>query len=158
MNRVPELLEDIEDQEGDDASPKESQLDDLARRIPKLISILPDVLRDRSDPRHTAALDVMVTGLTERLDKVDPGLLVSCLIFCMTMHPIYYSFSLTLLCAARVWSTMRPSYDISKLPRIKHSYEKSDDVLLILVLAIKCIERSLECGDCVPASEIECNA
>lgn len=87
MIRIPELLEDIEDQEGDDVSVgyKEAQLDDLARQIPKVISLLPDVLRDRSDARHNAAIDVMVAGLTERLNKVNPTLLVSSLSRCSAL-------------------------------------------------------------------------
>jgi nuclear pore complex protein Nup98-Nup96 len=80
MTRLPELYEQL--QEGD-AVPDASQaleLDELVRSVPKLIGILPDVLRDRSDVRHNAALAEMIAGLVVVLDKVQPLALV-CVFF-----------------------------------------------------------------------------
>ncbi|KII87791.1 hypothetical protein PLICRDRAFT_699296 [Plicaturopsis crispa FD-325 SS-3] len=72
MNRLPELHAQLSEH---DAVPDASQaleLEELTRSIPKLIGILPDVLRDRADPRHNAALAEMIAGLMLRLDKVKP--------------------------------------------------------------------------------------
>lgn len=49
-----------------------SELEDLGRTVPRLISLLPDVLRERADPRHKAALTQMISGLVLRLDRVQP--------------------------------------------------------------------------------------
>jgi nuclear pore complex protein Nup98-Nup96 len=81
MIRLPELLEE----QADDAFPDASQsdeIDELARSIPKLIGILPDVLRNTWDPRHPAALSVMIAGLVAQVDKVRPlGLVGVFLVF-----------------------------------------------------------------------------
>jgi hypothetical protein len=76
MKRLPELHEEIQEQElGSDAT-QASELDELTRRIPKLIAVLPDALRDRTDPRHNVALAKMISGLMMHLDKVQPLALV----------------------------------------------------------------------------------
>lgn len=65
------------------ASPDISQaleLEELSRSVPKLISILPDVLCNHSDPRHNAALVEMISGMMRQLDLVRPLALV-CLHF-----------------------------------------------------------------------------
>lgn len=49
-----------------------AELDNLARSVPRLISILPDVLHDQSDVRHQAAVAEMTAHLTTRLDRVKP--------------------------------------------------------------------------------------
>jgi len=49
-----------------------SELEELARSVPKLISILPDVLRNHSDPRHNAALVEMISGMMKQLDLLRP--------------------------------------------------------------------------------------
>ena len=49
-----------------------AELDNLARSVLKLISILPDVLYDPSDVRHQAAVSEMTAHLTTRLDRVRP--------------------------------------------------------------------------------------
>jgi nuclear pore complex protein Nup98-Nup96 len=76
MTHLPELQTDLS---GVNASPDSAQaleLEDLTRSIPKLIDILPDVLRNRDDPRHNAALAEMIGGLMSMLDKVKPLALV----------------------------------------------------------------------------------
>lgn len=45
--------------------------------MPKLVSILPDVLPDRSNMRHTAAAAEMTTQLVRHLDQIRPVVLVS---------------------------------------------------------------------------------
>jgi nuclear pore complex protein Nup98-Nup96 len=81
MTRVPELHGRIQEEE-ENAVPDASEameLAELVRQIPKLIGILPDVLRDRTDPRHSAALAVMISGLMLHLDRIQPLSLVSTL-------------------------------------------------------------------------------
>lgn len=51
-------------------------MEDLVRSIPRLLGILPDVLRDRSDPRHNVALAEMTDNLTHELDASQPLSLV----------------------------------------------------------------------------------
>jgi nuclear pore complex protein Nup98-Nup96 len=73
MTRLPVL------QQEHDAVPDASQaleLEELARTVPKLLGLLPDVLRDRSDARHNAALAEMITRLMLTVDKVQPLALV----------------------------------------------------------------------------------
>jgi nuclear pore complex protein Nup98-Nup96 len=76
MVRLPELKEHLEEDGVPDAS-ETLELEDFVRSIPKLIGILPDVLRERGDPRHNVALAEMISGLTTCLDKVNPLALVS---------------------------------------------------------------------------------
>ncbi|TFY68005.1 hypothetical protein EVJ58_g1277 [Rhodofomes roseus] len=73
MTRLEELrdyLEELNTAVPDAA--EAAELDHLARFVPKLISILPDVLHDQSDVRHKAAVAEMTTQLTTRLDRVRP--------------------------------------------------------------------------------------
>ncbi|TFK32347.1 nuclear protein 96-domain-containing protein [Crucibulum laeve] len=79
MIELPKLQEqlDTENEEGLSAIPDASQLqaiDDLTRRVPNLIGILPDVLyRSRmNDARHVAALEEMVKGLLSILKRSKP--------------------------------------------------------------------------------------
>jgi hypothetical protein len=76
MTRLPELQAQIADTEAVPDASQATELDELTRSIPKLIEILPDVLRNRDDPRHNAALAEMTAGLMSRLDKVKPLALV----------------------------------------------------------------------------------
>jgi nuclear pore complex protein Nup98-Nup96 len=76
MTRLPELIEE----QSDGATPDASQIieiDELVRNVSRLIGILPDVLRNSWDPRHPAALSVMVAGLVAQVDRVRPLALVS---------------------------------------------------------------------------------
>jgi hypothetical protein len=75
MTRLPELKEHLDEDAVPDAA-EVAELEDFARSVPKLIGILPDVLRERSDPRHSVALAEMVAGLTACLDKLKPLALV----------------------------------------------------------------------------------
>lgn len=75
MTRLPELAEEQTDDGIPDAS-QSTEIDELARSVPKLIGILPDVLRNTWDPRHPAALSVMIAGLVAQVDKMRPLALV----------------------------------------------------------------------------------
>lgn len=73
---MPILRSELHDAEIPDAAQAE-ELEELSRSIPKLIGVLPDALRDRSDPRHNVALSEMISKLTFELDAVQPLALVS---------------------------------------------------------------------------------
>lgn len=74
--RLSDLKEHLDEDAVPDAS-EAQELEDLTRSVPKLVGILPDVLRDRGDPRHNVALAGMVSDLTAALDQVNSQLLVS---------------------------------------------------------------------------------
>jgi hypothetical protein len=76
LTRLPELQATPDDADAIPDATQPSELEDLTRSIPKLIDILPDVLRNRDDPRHKAALAEMIAELMLRLDKVKPLSLV----------------------------------------------------------------------------------
>lgn len=76
MTRLPELHAECTNDAVPDAS-QANEIDELARSVPKLIGILPDVLRNTSDMRHQAALSEMVAGLMAQVDKIRPLTLVS---------------------------------------------------------------------------------
>ena len=71
MQRIPRLREKIEDTEGA-AEDLVAEVEELSRTVPRLISILAEALRERSDLRHRAALSQMITGLTLELDQLRP--------------------------------------------------------------------------------------
>jgi len=72
MTRLPELQLNLDDPNAVPDATQSSELDDLARSIPRLIDILPDVFRNRDDPRHNAALTEVTAGLISMLDKIKP--------------------------------------------------------------------------------------
>ncbi|KAJ6615151.1 nuclear protein 96-domain-containing protein [Mycena sp. CBHHK59/15] len=73
LTRLPELQEELEQVQDQDAIPVlEDEMDELTRNASKLIGILPDALRDRSDVRHNAALAEMIGTLVKMVDKVRP--------------------------------------------------------------------------------------
>ncbi|KAJ7355529.1 nuclear protein 96-domain-containing protein [Mycena albidolilacea] len=73
VTRLPELEEELgQEQELDIVSSLEEETDELARNASKLIGILPDALRDRSDSRHNAALAYMIRTLMKMVDKYRP--------------------------------------------------------------------------------------
>jgi nuclear pore complex protein Nup98-Nup96 len=74
--RLPDLKEHLDDNAVPDAS-EAQELEELTRSMPKLIGILPDVLRDRGDACHNVALADMVSDLTVALDQVNSQVLVS---------------------------------------------------------------------------------
>lgn len=74
--RLPDLKEHLDEDAVPDAS-EAQELEELTRSVPKLIGVIPDVLRDRGDPRHNVALVGMVSDLTAALDQVNSQVLVS---------------------------------------------------------------------------------
>jgi len=74
--RLPDLKEHLDEDAVPDAS-EAQELEELTRSVPKLIGIIPDVLRDRGDARHNVALAGMVSDLTAALDQVNSQVLVS---------------------------------------------------------------------------------
>jgi nuclear pore complex protein Nup98-Nup96 len=73
ITRLPELEEELgQEQELDRISSLEEETDELTRNASKLIGILPDALRDRSDSRHNAALAHMIRMLVKMVDKFRP--------------------------------------------------------------------------------------
>ena len=76
MTKAPELRSEVQNSVAIVDTLKVAELDELTRNIPKLLGILPDLLRNRNDPRHRAALSEMSAKLTTELDKVQPLSLV----------------------------------------------------------------------------------
>ena len=74
--RLPDLKERLDEDAVPDAA-EAQELEELTRSVPKLVGILPDVLRDRGDARHNVALSGMVSDLTAALDQVNSQALVS---------------------------------------------------------------------------------
>lgn len=74
MTRVPELIQDLRALR--DAS-QVAELEELTRSIPKLIGILPALVRDQADVGQTVAVATMISGLTRQLDNALPLALVS---------------------------------------------------------------------------------
>jgi len=74
--RLPDLKENLNEDAVPDAS-EARELEEMTRSVPKLIGILPDVLRDRGDARHNVALAGMVSDLAAALDQVNSQVLVS---------------------------------------------------------------------------------
>lgn len=70
--RLPQLRERLVQGDGVLSADESAELDQLARSVPKLISILPDVLPDRSNFRHNAALTEMTSKLVHHLDRCRP--------------------------------------------------------------------------------------
>lgn len=78
VTRLQELYQRTEESGVSDDEAVE--LEHLGRSVPKLIAMLPDVLRDRSDARHNAAVTEMTTQLTKHLDRVKPLAIVRVLL------------------------------------------------------------------------------
>ncbi|KIL64131.1 hypothetical protein M378DRAFT_178965 [Amanita muscaria Koide BX008] len=80
MHRLAGLQDDLSQ---DRVSPVDTssaqELDDLTRRVPKVLGLLPDVMnrRQSTDPRHPAALEQMTKDLIGVLEKAKPSMLVS---------------------------------------------------------------------------------
>ena len=70
VTRLPQLRERLVETLGALTADEAAELDQLARSVPKLISILPDVLPDRSNFRHNAALAEMTNRLVHHLDQL----------------------------------------------------------------------------------------
>ena len=72
VTRLPQLRERLVQGDGALSVDESAELDQLARSVPKLISTLPDVLPDRSNFRHNAALTEMTNKLVHHLDRSRP--------------------------------------------------------------------------------------
>lgn len=82
LTRLPPLLDLVAADTEQDTVPDASQADeveDLSKRIPKIIAMLPDVLhRSRlADARHPAALEEMTKDLLRLVERANPMLLVN---------------------------------------------------------------------------------
>jgi nuclear pore complex protein Nup98-Nup96 len=77
MTRVPDLHDRMQEEDAVPDASDAMELAELVRHIPKLIGILPDILHDRSDPRHKASPAVMISGLIHYLDRIQPLSFVS---------------------------------------------------------------------------------
>jgi nuclear pore complex protein Nup98-Nup96 len=79
MERLPALRQSLAD--ASDAVPDAAEADEvneLCRSVPKLLTLLPEVLYNRDqDSRHAAALADMSASLVLKLDSVRPLALVS---------------------------------------------------------------------------------
>lgn len=74
MIRLPELNQDSGDSQDD---VQVAELEELVRGVPKLIGLLPAIIRDSTDARQSIAVATMITGLTRQLNKAAPMALVS---------------------------------------------------------------------------------
>lgn len=72
MTRMPKLREILDDVDAVPDAAHAAEVEEITRTVPKMIGMLPDVLRDRADIRHKAALAEMIAGLTLRLDQLRP--------------------------------------------------------------------------------------
>ncbi|KAG5642363.1 hypothetical protein DXG03_002960 [Asterophora parasitica] len=78
MTHLPVLAaQESPDQVADAA--QSTEIDDLTKSVPRLIGLLPDLLRDNGDPRHGAALSEMVSGMVGEVNKLRPLVLVGAL-------------------------------------------------------------------------------
>jgi len=75
MTRLPELIQDLR---ASHDGPQVAELEELMRSVPKLIGLLPAMVRDPADARHSVAVATMISRLTGQLDNVSPLTLVSC--------------------------------------------------------------------------------
>lgn len=97
MTRLPELIQDLRaSQDGLQLS----ELEELARGIPKLIGVLPAMVRDPTDARQNVAVTTMINALTLQLDKALPLTLVR-------LRPL--SFASHLTPAPEPQTTSRPT-------------------------------------------------
>ena len=111
MTRVPELMQDLRVSRDDS---QVTELEELTRSIPKLIGILPALVRDQAGVGQTVAVATMISGLTRQLDNALPLALVS------WMHFFTFTSLLTLALRAPVSSaayrwTKQPSYTMRGL-------------------------------------------
>ena len=72
MERMPQLREKYEELEGRPSDEWAAEVEDLTRNVPRLISVLAESLRERTDIRHRAALSQMITALSLELDQLRP--------------------------------------------------------------------------------------
>ncbi|KAI0350876.1 hypothetical protein OH77DRAFT_1498850 [Trametes cingulata] len=72
VTRLPQLRERIVQSDGALDADETAELDQFSRSVSKLVSILPDILPDRSNVRHTAAIAEMTSQLVRHLDQIRP--------------------------------------------------------------------------------------
>ena len=84
LTRLPQLRDRLIETDGALDAGELSELEQLSRSVPKLVSIIPDVLPDRTNIRHTAAAAEMTNQLVRHLDQIRPLAIVS--------HHFPYSF------------------------------------------------------------------
>ncbi|KAI0631003.1 nuclear protein 96-domain-containing protein [Trametes polyzona] len=72
LTRLPQLRERLVQGDGTVDEDETAELDQLSRSVPKLVSVIPDVLPDRSNVRHTAAAAEMTNQLVRHLDQIRP--------------------------------------------------------------------------------------
>ncbi|KAG6854537.1 hypothetical protein C0991_005449 [Blastosporella zonata] len=72
MTHLPGLVTEVDAIADADQA---TQFDDLIKSVPRLVGILPDVLREGPDPRHGAALTEMVAGMMGQVKKYAPHVL-----------------------------------------------------------------------------------
>ena len=83
MTQLPKLLEQVaaenEETETMIDGAQTATIDDLAKRIPRILGLLPDIFfRSRStDDRHPAAVEEMTKDLLKLAERANPDLLVS---------------------------------------------------------------------------------
>lgn len=78
MTRLPKLREQVVDSGAIPDASQATELEELTRSVPRLISLLPDVLPDHHNLRYKAAVSEMIAGLTLALDKVRPLAVSAC--------------------------------------------------------------------------------
>ena len=76
MTRLPDLYDEQTVYAVPDAT-MAIEIEELTRKIPKMIGLLPDIFFKKDDPRHKAALVTMTGTLVGLLDKSKPLTLVS---------------------------------------------------------------------------------
>ena len=75
MTRLPELIQDLRASREENS--QVAELEELTRTIPKLIGLLPAMVRDQADVRQNVAVATMIAALTHHLDNALPLALVS---------------------------------------------------------------------------------
>ncbi|KAH9941590.1 nuclear protein 96-domain-containing protein [Epithele typhae] len=72
LTRLPQLRDRILQGDGMLTEDETADLEHYARAVPKMLNILPDVLPDRSNVRHNAAVTEMTNKLVYHLDRTKP--------------------------------------------------------------------------------------
>ena len=96
VQRLAALQEEIsEDLSSPIGAEQRQELDELTRRVPKIISSLPNVFsrRQSGDTLHAAALEQMVKELISLVEKIKPSMLV-CVRLYLRLHPEFMIFNL----------------------------------------------------------------
>jgi nuclear pore complex protein Nup98-Nup96 len=103
MTQLPKLLDQVaaENEEAETMidGAQAAAIDDLAKRIPKIIGLLPDIFfrRRSTDDRHPAAVEEMTKDLLKLAERANPDLLVSTVLIkliSVSNHLHYFFFLL----------------------------------------------------------------